>query len=665
MRALAAVGPGIVVALVAGSWIVIASIDWNPYRGRIEDAARELTGRDARIEGDLRPSFSLEPAIAAHGVTLANTAWGSDPEMVRVGRLEIAIRLIPLLRGEVDVRRFVLHDVRALIETDGEGRGNWEFDLGEAEEVEDAGDAKVVFVRQVLVEGAEIRYRDGETGETGTLEVESLSFRPRDAARGILELESHYEGEPIRISGESSRVRTLLENQPFSFDLMLEAFGVKARLEGSVAEPIDARGLDLKLTAETTSLETLSPLTGVELPAVEPASFDGRIVETDGVFRIDGLELTAGESVVSGELVFDPRGERPSLSGRLSSPSIDLSALAGDDASSEAAPDPDGRVFSADPLPLDLLRIVDADVAVEVARIRGGGVEIEDVKLRARLENGRLRVDPLSTRVAGGELSGAIDFDARAGRPELAIEAKGREIGFGRLISDIGGRDLGQGARTDADVDLRASGDSVRALMASLDGRVDVVIGEGRLWSGWFELVGADILGQIADLAYVRGRPKEYTALRCAVLGLGFREGVVKSNREVALESDKLKVVVNGTVDLRDERIALAIRPDARVGVGLGAGDLAKLVYLAGTLAEPKTTLDLEGVLKQSAAMGLAVATFGLSYVAREIVEDRNPCRTAMDLAAAARAGDAEAKPLTPREAVKSVRDGLRMLLDP
>ena len=665
MRTLAAIGLGIIVALVSGAWIFIASIDWNQYRGQIEQAVGELTGREVRIEGDLRPSFSLEPAMVANGVTLANAPWGSDPEMVRVGRLDIAIRLTPLLSGQIDVRRFVLHDVRALLETDGEGRGNWELDLGEREEVEDAGDATVVLVRQVLVDGAQIRYRNGETGETVTMQVESLSFRPRDATRQILEFEGRYEGEPIRLTGESSPPRTLLGNQPFSFDLTLEAFGAKARLEGSVAEPLDTRGVDLKLTAETTSLETLSPLTEAELPAVEPVSFDARIVETDGAFRIDGLELTVGESVVSGELVFDPTGERPSLSGRLSSPSIDWSALAGDDSSGETAPAPDGRVFSADPLPIDWLRTLDVDVAVEAARIRVGGVEIEDVKLRARLENGSLRLDPFSARVADGELSGAIGFDARARRPKLAIQAKGREIGIGRLISDIGGRDLGRGARTDTDVDLRASGDSVRALMASLDGRIDVVVGEGRLWSEWLDLIGADVLAQITDLANPRRQAEEYTELRCAVLGLGIREGVASSDREVALETETLKVVVNGTVDLRDERLALAIRPDSRKGVGLGAGDFAKLVYLAGTIAEPKPTLDINSALKQSAALGAAVATFGLTYVAREILEDRNPCRTAMELAAAARAGTAHAKPRTPREAAKSVRDILRGLLDP
>ena len=78
MRKLAAIVLGIVVALVLGAWIVIASIDWNQYRGQIEEAARELTGREARIEGDLRPSFSLEPAIVVNGVTIANASWASS-----------------------------------------------------------------------------------------------------------------------------------------------------------------------------------------------------------------------------------------------------------------------------------------------------------------------------------------------------------------------------------------------------------------------------------------------------------------------------------------------------------------------------------------------------------------------------------------------------------
>jgi uncharacterized protein involved in outer membrane biogenesis len=76
----------IVVALVVFFWV----FDWNWLKHPIEHRAQAATGREFTINGDLK-------------VHLGNAAWAADPDMTRIGKLEVGIRLLSLLHGSIDL----------------------------------------------------------------------------------------------------------------------------------------------------------------------------------------------------------------------------------------------------------------------------------------------------------------------------------------------------------------------------------------------------------------------------------------------------------------------------------------------------------------------------------------------------------------------------------
>ena len=55
---------------------------------------------------------------------LENVSWGSRPELVKIKRLELQVALLPLIRGDIDVRRFILVEPDILLERDKSGRWN-------------------------------------------------------------------------------------------------------------------------------------------------------------------------------------------------------------------------------------------------------------------------------------------------------------------------------------------------------------------------------------------------------------------------------------------------------------------------------------------------------------------------------------------------------------
>ncbi|HSB82090.1 MAG TPA: hypothetical protein VLM91_25185 [Candidatus Methylomirabilis sp.] len=106
------------------------------------------------------------------------------------------------------------------------------------------------------------------------------------------------------------------------------------------------------------------------------------------------------------------------------------------------------------------------------------------------------------------------------------------------------------------------------------------------------------------------------------------------TDKGIAFETGKMTMVSSGTVNLKTEAIDFSLRPETRQAIGVGAGELVKLLRIRGTLAEPKFGLDQLEAAKSIASIGAAVVTSGISLLAESLVKramaDSRPCETAM-----------------------------------
>ncbi|MDP6176107.1 MAG: AsmA family protein [Rhodospirillales bacterium] len=114
-----------VIAVIVAVVAVLLSTDFNQYRGLVAEEAKAATGRDLVISGNLDLNLSLTPSLSVQGVTLANAAWGSRPEMVKLGSFEAELELLPLIKGDIQINRVRLTGLDVLLETDKKGRPNW------------------------------------------------------------------------------------------------------------------------------------------------------------------------------------------------------------------------------------------------------------------------------------------------------------------------------------------------------------------------------------------------------------------------------------------------------------------------------------------------------------------------------------------------------------
>lgn len=306
----------LVLIAAAGLAVVITTFDVEAQKPRIAAAVRDATGRELALRGPIRLKPSLQPTLVAEDVGFANAPWGSRSEMARVASLEVKLALLPLVRGEVAAERIVLIEPDILLETDREGRGNWELRPAaapapgprQAERREAPPVVPAVAVETLRIERGTITVRDGETGRTTALTISRLEASLPVARPSRIDLDAALDGVAIALVGSTGPVGHLVgatTGTPFPIDVTLRVAEARLAVKGSIAEPRAGRGYDFAITASVPDLARLAaavpaipklpPLRGLDLSL--QARDGGR-----GVPEIRSVVLKAGASDLSAVL---------------------------------------------------------------------------------------------------------------------------------------------------------------------------------------------------------------------------------------------------------------------------------------------------------------------------------------------------------------------------
>jgi AsmA protein len=150
---------GLVILVLLG---VLLFVDPNKYRGDIERIVEQKTGRDLTLAGDLKLSVFPWVALETGAVSLGDApGFGPEP-FLALKKARVGVRLLPLLRGQVEISTVKLDGVRVRLITDEQGRSNW-TDLGaNSSGAENTGSSSTVIptIAGIEVEDAAITMED-------------------------------------------------------------------------------------------------------------------------------------------------------------------------------------------------------------------------------------------------------------------------------------------------------------------------------------------------------------------------------------------------------------------------------------------------------------------------------------------------------------------------
>jgi len=436
------------VAAVVAVYATLAGRDFDELRRIAESEVSSATGRQLRVAGPIDIALSLTPAIALEDIRFANAPGGSGEDMARARRLELQVALLPLLSGDIQVKRFVLVDAELLLETDAEGRPNWVFaEPGEdeleaaarsAERVQEAGTRRMPRLEAVEIQGARVTWRDGRSGEALELGLEQASLREAEG-RLQLDAQGHYLDLPFALGGSVGTPERLFAGGDYPLDLSGHLAQTRFELAGALRGTAEAPAADLRFSLQGSDLPALSRLAGRDLPPVGDYGLAGELAYAEQALALEGLRLDLAGLALRGNGRLEDLDGLPRGSFRLDAEGDDLAALgalAGAELPDLGAYALAGR-FDYDG---ESLEFEGLDGRLADARLQGSGrvtgLAEGDPRISARLQARGEALEELAA-AAGVELRQIGGW-----RFEGAVEADRRRLSLSDFSAGLGESDL-------------------------------------------------------------------------------------------------------------------------------------------------------------------------------------------------------------------------------
>jgi uncharacterized protein involved in outer membrane biogenesis len=422
------IGIGVLLVLLIVAVLVGPSfVDWNGYKSEITAKAREATGRDLAIDGDISLSILWTPTLSVKKVRFANIAGGSVPDMATLESLDVRLAFAPLdwMNGKFQVERIELEKPTIVLERLADGRANWQFEQPAGSAAPGTGGSGAgpdVRLDDIRIAGGTLIYHDAKSGSEQ--KIESLN-----AVLGATSLRG-----PFRADGNLS-----LQGVPVMFKLGAGQFGDAApaqieaeiglaktdtafKFNGTVASAPDLaiKGrLDLSTHNLALTLDSLAPGTSSGLPIAvdKPFQIAGDVAYAGGAGEIQNLTVALDDTTATGSAKFTP-GTPAKAEAKLGLNRLDLDKLLASmaaPATGNAAPaqPANGGGFS---LPQD----IDASLAVGIAAITYRGGVINDARMVGELADGKVTLSELSAMLPGGSsLKAAGTLAAADGAPQF------------------------------------------------------------------------------------------------------------------------------------------------------------------------------------------------------------------------------------------------------
>lgn len=389
----------------------------------------------------------------------------------------------------------------------------------------------------------------------------------------------------LRLSGAASE----LSISSLAFKSGLDDI-YQATLSGSVDGVGELNRFDLTDTFNILDPARFNDLFDVNVPLLKPVETHGRLTGRLGAERLS-TTIRTGSSEARLELTKIPGKARSGIKGKISIPVLHLADLPiiGEDKSRQTAQATPGAVktkrikpiFSQTPFDLGGLQQIDAELDIRIDEVVGARANIDRVSGHISLQDGRLRISPLSYLHAGGNAHLELELDARAspqGRLWLFTDA----VPLSSLFESTEAKTTISGDLS-LDVDLESRGHSPHEMASNLQGHFRMMAENSRIPRYNFDLVTEDILGwAISKTTSSRNEAR----LDCSIANISVDKGIAQSNTLI-IDARNYTITGNLSLDLGRETIDLAILPQRKNKIWKRLDP----VRVTGALSDPKVTV--------------------------------------------------------------------------
>ncbi len=250
---------GIISLLVAGLLLftiaivgILVFVDPNDYRPELEILAAEQ-GIHLEMEGNIGWQFFPSLSLNINQVAVANSSAPEKP-IASIGSLTASVRVLPLLKRQIQIAAIRLNDAEVMLEINDTGRGNWE-DLIDG--LANAPDDHSANNKQTLPQQHEAEPQ--ESSSNLKLDLKALDISRAKLVYTDAQAKQTFSVENLNLSSK----RLNLANRPFPLSLELDLksseLAEAMNISWSGEFTINAAADQLKLSNGLLSIKSAGP----------------------------------------------------------------------------------------------------------------------------------------------------------------------------------------------------------------------------------------------------------------------------------------------------------------------------------------------------------------------------------------------------------------------
>ena len=507
---------------VTVAYAILNSFDFNSLNPTIVAAVKEATGRDLAM-GQLDLQIGFTPKLVVENLAFRNPRWAHRLDLVRIRRLEIYVELLPLFSKKIVVKRLFLVEPDVQLEIAKSGLSNFDFTLSNKEEKQAISSPKRTELPQfifheILLKNVNLSLKRAESMESLALWLDSVEVTTKGLNAPIqLRLKGIHEKSAFEVEAITGSLEQLLrQDEPWPLEATIQALGAHSSVRGSIADLARIKGLNFTLTAAGPRTKEIRDLLNVELiPEIGAFKLGAEVsIPELGTYNISDLRLHSKETDISSSFQVRTGGKRPRISGMLYSQELDLRPFVRS-VDSASKNQKGARVFSDKRMKPDMLAALDGEFKIRSKRIITPYGLMQNVQMDALLKDSCLTMRPLKATIGGGVAE--VQGICRAEGSNVAVSAKIRidELELNRLLKELQTDDVVD-AVVGGELEFSTFGNSVRSLMANLNGKAIVSVGRGRIKNDLVRLFGAGLNTGLWGL-FGSSRAEEITPLSIAL----------------------------------------------------------------------------------------------------------------------------------------------------
>lgn len=523
--------------VLIGILVAIGLLVAFPPLGLIKDTIAKNVGQNIGRTvtiGDMDVTFSPFITAAFHDVRVSNPPGMAERDVFHADTVRTTVAFFPLFKGRVRMESLALVGPTFALEEGADGTRNWVLGAddtapGAAADTAEPVAANVFPPPVTTIDDGTVTYLSAITGSEASVEqLNGTVLLDLVSGAGSSKGSLVTGGEKLNFDIALGDYDAPLNGAVSALKGTIDGRHVRAAIEGDANFQADAE-FKGALSASTPSLVDFVGWIGGDAAASggDPlkTSLDGQIVASTGDIAFSDTDVMVNTTVSRFDGRLNYAGDRPKLSGDITSEHIDLDRIigrqrsapaaqavpvddfepvvsagwdqlladlealeAGPQAAAQAQAEAQAAAASAaasptwseQPFNLKGIRAIDLDVTMTAADITYGELDLSKGKIKADINDGVLDAKIEELAVGDGSAVGTLSLDARAEPPRGEVKLSLTNVAAEPISLQITGNPLLSGT-SNVEINATASGQNQSQLTQTLDGKAHFQMGEGAL----------------------------------------------------------------------------------------------------------------------------------------------------------------------------------------